>query len=80
VIAYAAGGALETVTETTGIFFEEQTEEALRHAVEEMEQRHQDFKPEDFKKNTSQFSRERYKNEMFHTINNAYSSWNLQNT
>jgi len=43
-----------------------------------MEQRHQDFKPEDFKKNTSQFSRERYKNEMFNTINNAYSSWNLK--
>ena len=78
VIAYAAGGALETVTETTGIFFEEQTEEALRHAVEDMEQRHLDFKPENFKKNTSQFSRERYKNEMFNTINNAYSSWNLE--
>ena len=77
-IAYAAGGALETVAETTGIFFEEQTEEALSHAVEDMEQRHLDFKPKNFKKNTSQFSRERYKNEMFNTINNAYSFWNLE--
>ena len=49
------------MTETTGIFFEEQTEEALSHAVEEMEQRHLDFKPEDLKKNISQFSQERTK-------------------
>ena len=37
VIAYASGGALETVTDQTGIFFREQKKEALCDAVLEME-------------------------------------------
>ncbi|NOZ19659.1 MAG: glycosyltransferase family 4 protein [Planctomycetes bacterium] len=46
VIAYGVGGALETVTEETGLFFPEQTVAALRKAIEEFEQRELEFKPE----------------------------------
>ncbi len=75
VIAYAAGGALETVTEQTGIFFQQQTEEGLGRAVEEMETRHSGFKLEDFRKHTSRFSRKRYREEMETAINEGYLRW-----
>ncbi len=37
VVAYRAGGALDIVTESTGIFFERQTVEALQDALRQME-------------------------------------------
>ena len=75
VIAFASGGALETVTEQTGVFFEEQNVEALIEAVEKMEQIHQDFTPEAFQKQTDRFGRERYKTEMAHAIDFGYRQW-----
>ena len=78
VIAYAAGGALETVTERTGIFFQQQTEEGLGRAVEEMENRHSSFKLEEFKKNVSRFSRKRYRAEMETAIYEGYRRWSLE--
>lgn len=45
VIAMGAGGALETVTERTGVFFREQTVEALMDAVRRFEQFEPDFQP-----------------------------------
>jgi glycosyltransferase involved in cell wall biosynthesis len=44
VIAYGAGGVLETVTEETGVFFSPQTEDALITAVRDFEERI--FEPE----------------------------------
>ncbi len=78
VIAYAAGGALETVNEQTGIFFHQQTEDALSHAVEEMETRHSSFQREEFQKNTSRFSRKRYQQEISQVINVSYEDWRIQ--
>lgn len=47
VIAFARGGALETVKDgKTGILFHEQTQESLIAAVERMERIHKDFSPE----------------------------------
>ena len=78
VIAYAAGGALETVNEQTGIFFHQQTEDALSQAVEEMETRHSSFQREEFQKNTSRFSRKRYQQEISQVINVSYEDWRIQ--
>ena len=65
VIAYAKGGALETVVgwpapEATGIFFDEQTPEALEAAVRLFEDREDDFEPEVCRRNAERFGRERF--------------------
>lgn len=57
VIAYGAGGALETVIENkTGIFFREQTAECLAGAVKRAE--NFNFYPGDCRKNAEHFSKE----------------------
>ena len=62
VIAYAAGGALETVVEgETGVFFPEQTPEALAEAVRRAES--MQFSPEACRRNALRFSRERFQAE-----------------
>ena len=53
-------GALETVTDQTGIFFKEQKEEALCAAVKEMERNWNNFSPEYFSKQSKLFRRENY--------------------
>ena len=56
VIAYGAGGALETVVEgRTGIFFKEQTVESLCAAIEEFESR--EFSPDACRENARQFAK-----------------------
>ncbi len=75
VIAFASGGALETVSEKTGIFFKEQTEDALCEAVEEMERSWKDFSPEAFFRQTKQFGRENYKSQMAEAIDKGFREW-----
>ena len=75
VIAYASGGALETVTNQTGIFFSEQKEEALCEAVQEMERRWKNFSPETFSNQTKLFRRENYKEKMAAAIQNGFKEW-----
>ncbi len=65
VIAYGAGGALETVQDIrvcadkgTGIFFKVQTEEALVEAVEKFEVYEDFFNPEYTRSHAVQFSRQ----------------------
>lgn len=74
VIAYAAGGALETVIplgserfavkDATGIFFDEQTVPALTGAVEMFEKRRQEFAPDRIRENAVRFSRDRFKRQI----------------
>jgi glycosyltransferase involved in cell wall biosynthesis len=76
VIAYAEGGALETVipfnelrvtgreSQATGIFFNEQTEDALNGAVETFENNKKVFEPEKIKENVLRFNRDRFKREI----------------
>ena len=65
VIAYGRGGALETVVDgRTGIFFHEQTEEALMEAVERFEMVENSFRPEDIRSHALQFGSERFCREM----------------
>jgi glycosyltransferase involved in cell wall biosynthesis len=64
VLAYAAGGALETVLEDkTGIFFHDQTVESLIDGWQRFENCHNAFECEDLVQNARRFSKERFKNE-----------------
>jgi glycosyltransferase involved in cell wall biosynthesis len=56
VIAYARGGALETVTAETGVFFAEQTVESLIGAVKRFEEHEPAFSPAAARANASRFS------------------------
>ena len=69
VIAYGKGGALETVVgwprpAATGVFFDEQTPEALGAAVETFEAQGEEFSPENCRRNAERFSRERFGREL----------------
>ena len=71
VIAYGAGGALETVRglgcagvdSPTGLFFETQTEEAIIAAVERFEANIGEFRPDFCRENALRFSPERFRQE-----------------
>lgn len=64
VIAYGKGGVLETTIENrTGIFFKEQSPESLIEAVQEFEQRQDQFDCFEIRKNAERFSKERFKTE-----------------
>lgn len=68
VIAYGSGGATETVREPeTGIFFREQSAEALREAVAEFERRESRFDPAIIRRRAEMFSEERFR-EQFSAI------------
>lgn len=56
VVAYAAGGALETVTRDTGVFFDEQTPQALRAALNGFDAFEEKFQPEKARAQASGFS------------------------
>ena len=75
VIAYAGGGALETVTSQTGIFFHEPTCEALMGAVRVMERERQRFVQEEMVRNAARFGRERFKREIAGEVARAYEKW-----
>ena len=75
VIAFASGGALETVTEQTGLFFNDQKVDSLCGAVEEMERIWMNFTPEAFQLQTERFGRKIYKNQMAHAIEYGYKQW-----
>ena len=62
VIAYKAGGALETVIDgVTGLFFEEQSAESLMEAVKRFEAIVHDFHSPDMVDNVQRFSQERFR-------------------
>jgi glycosyltransferase involved in cell wall biosynthesis len=62
VIAYARGGALETVIDgKTGLLFSNQTTDGLIAAVEEFKRRENEFEPEAIRAHALQFSGDRFK-------------------
>ena len=67
VIAFARGGALETVKH--GIFFEDQTSEAIRKGVLEFENR--SFDPEVLRSDVLQFDKPAFKNKIKEAIDNV---------
>jgi glycosyltransferase involved in cell wall biosynthesis len=65
VIAYGKGGALESVIENkTGIFFQEQTAEAIISAINEFEKIASQFDPVVIADHASAFSAQRFKDEL----------------
>jgi glycosyltransferase involved in cell wall biosynthesis len=72
VIAYGSGGALETVTEKTGIFFKPQTVEALMEAVMKLERGEVSFSEADCRARAAEFSRERFQKELIAAIREAW--------
>lgn len=68
VIAYGRGGILETVrglqhAAPTGVFFPEQTPQALRHAIQAFNAQRARFDAEDCVRNAKRFSAERFRAE-----------------
>jgi glycosyltransferase involved in cell wall biosynthesis len=65
VIAYGAGGVLETVREgVTGMFFRDQTPESLQGAVETFEKTVNPFDPRECRQQAERFSPERFRSEL----------------
>jgi glycosyltransferase involved in cell wall biosynthesis len=81
VIAYARGGALETVVgydgsnerKCSGIFFYEQSESSLSEALTQFNQLNWDT--EFMRKNSERFSKERFKSEISAFVNKKIESW-----
>jgi glycosyltransferase involved in cell wall biosynthesis len=69
VIAFKKGGALETVVDgVTGLFFDEQTPEALLDAIIRYERRAHEFSSEDIVRHARQFTRQKFKERMLEAI------------
>jgi glycosyltransferase involved in cell wall biosynthesis len=74
VIAYRKGGAVETVVDgVTGLFFDQQTPEALIEAVEQYEANQQQFISERIIQHAQSFSRETFRTKMQNFIDTALS-------
>ena len=74
VIAYGEGGASETVSEKTGLFFRPQTVDALKEAVLKMEAGTVHFSEADCRARAAEFSRERFQQELLAAIREAWSN------
>ena len=71
VIAFAEGGALETVVENvTGLFFHQQTPESLISAIEAFEQNRAQFDPKAIRRHAEGFSKELFKLRIANFIGN----------
>ncbi|MCB9360311.1 MAG: glycosyltransferase [Flavobacteriales bacterium] len=71
VIALKKGGYLETVIENkTGVFFNEQTAQSIAETINLFENKNTKFVQEDFMKNVTKFSIERFKNEFKSFVKN----------
>ena len=75
VIAFARGGALETVIENeTGVFFQEQTVESLRAAVLRFEAVDRGFDPWRIQRHAYAFGRERFRAAVLETVGRVMSA------
>lgn len=81
VIAYGRGGALETVRglghggAPTGLFFYDQTPQAIMHAVQTFELHASEFSPDICRTNAEMFSTENFKNKMAAVVKNAVTDF-----
>jgi glycosyltransferase involved in cell wall biosynthesis len=80
VIAYGAGGSLETVkgldsARPTGMFFAEQTAACVAQAVQAFEDAGAVFDPHACREGAEQFSEERFKREFSECVDRAWDQW-----
>jgi glycosyltransferase involved in cell wall biosynthesis len=77
VIAFARGGALETVTPKTGLFFDAQTADALNDAVRRFVDTEEGrLRPDDMRENAKRFSREAFFGGMRAQLDDVAPGWN----
>lgn len=69
VIAYAGGGALETLTPETALLFPTQTRDALVAAVRKFDVWERRFEPAQARANASRFSKQRFQRDFRHQVN-----------
>lgn len=77
VIALKEGGAIDTVTEKTGIFFQpqdtdEKRVEALMQAVQELENKKISFDEQDCRNRAAKFSKERFQKEFLQAVRDTW--------
>ncbi|MGF1562329.1 MAG: glycosyltransferase [Geminicoccaceae bacterium] len=77
VIAFGSGGALETVRpleqdDPTGVFFDEQSGEAIVDAVIRFERFHDRIDPQSCRRNAERFTPERFQQEFLSTVHQAW--------
>jgi glycosyltransferase involved in cell wall biosynthesis len=72
VIAFAEGGAMETVTERTGVFFSRQTVESLTEAILKIEKGTVSIHESDCRERAATFSRGRFQAELAAVIRQAW--------
>jgi glycosyltransferase involved in cell wall biosynthesis len=80
VIAYGRGGALETVIGwptpgATGVFYDNQTPEALEAAVKLFEDNEDDFEPEACRRNAERFGKEQFQREFQSTVEELWGKF-----
>lgn len=83
VIAFGQGGVRETVIgleqeNPTGVFFHEQTVEALRHAILEFERNRNRFSPFACRANAGRFSNERFRREVQEIVQTSWQEFQKQ--
>jgi glycosyltransferase involved in cell wall biosynthesis len=84
VIAYAAGGTLETVRDlqrganATGLLFPQQSVQALVAAIETFEKRHSELEPQVIRDHALRFDRAVFRNRYQTAIQQAYQTWQAQ--
>jgi glycosyltransferase involved in cell wall biosynthesis len=80
VIAYAKGGALETIhglehPEPTGVFFEEQSVEAVRQAIAQFEREQHRIAPMACRQNALRFGSDRFRHEFGALVQDRYRAF-----
>ncbi len=74
VVAYAGGGALETVVDgVTGVLFSPQTPEAMIGAIRKLDTL--DISPEACRKNAQRFSRRRFRDQLKGLVSELWQRW-----
>ena len=74
VIAFAEGGATETVTERTGVFFSAQTVESMVEAILKIENGTASIQESDCRERAAVFSRSRFQSELAAVIREAWTA------
>ncbi len=76
VIVPYMGGYIETVLETTGLFFKKQSVEDIVDAITTFEKQNKLYQPSDFRNNVERFNVSRFKNEFILFVNDRFSQFN----
>lgn len=85
VIAFGKGGALETIRgldakTPTGVFFHEQTEQAIIQAIDQFEAQRHRITPQACRENAARFSQERFRQELTQLVQTRQAQFSQHQT